>query len=319
MSDLGSKTNQAHQGSRRADEIELRELAKLVWARKWLIAFFTALAGILSITISLSLPNVYMASALVAPAEKTSNNLSGLMRQYGGLASLAGVALPGSEEGSRAQLGMELIKSRAFIADFIERRKILPELMAAESWTLETGDLVFDPDIYDEEKDAWVREVPPPKASKPSMQEAHAKFIEILNLSENQKTGYIKISIEHVSPVLAAKWLDWLIADVNQAVKAQEVSEAQRSIKYLKQQVGNTSLADLQVMFFELIQSQTETMMLAEVRSEFVFKTIDPAVVPEEKIRPKRALICVLGTIMGGVLAVGLVILQYVFFPKRQV
>ena len=69
------------------------------------------------------------------------------------------------------------------------------------------------------------------------------------------------------------------------------MAEAEKSIEYLKQQIANTSLADLQVMFFELIQSQTETVMLAEVRPEYVFKTIDPAVVPELKSKPRRAII----------------------------
>ena len=104
------------------------------------------------------------------------------------------------------------------------------------------------------------------------------------------------MSIDHQSPIVAAQWVNWLVEDVNAAVKAQDVSEAEKSIEYLKQQVANTSLADLQAMFFELIQSQTETVMLAEVRPEYVFKTIDPAVVPEEKSKPSRALICVLGT-----------------------
>ena len=31
--------------------------------------------------------------------------------------------------------------------------------------------------------------------------------------------------------------------------------------------------------------------MLAEVRQEYVFKTIDPALAPEEKSKPNRALI----------------------------
>jgi uncharacterized protein involved in exopolysaccharide biosynthesis len=79
----------------------------------------------------------------------------------------------------------------------------------------------------------------------------------------------------------------------------------------LKQQVANTSLADLQSMFFELIQSQTETVMLAQVRPEYVFKTIDPAVVPEEKSKPSRALICVLGTLLGGMLGVVIVLIRH--------
>ena len=73
----------------------------------------------------------------------------------------------------------------------------------------------------------------------------------------------------------------------------------------------NTSLADLQAVFFDLIQSQTETVMLAEVRQEYVFKTIDPAVAPEEISKPSRALICVLGALLGGVLGVVIVLMRH--------
>ena len=54
-----------------------------------------------------------------------------------------------------------------------------------------------------------------------------------------------------------------------------------------------------------------ETVMLAEVRPEYVFKTIDPAVVPEEKSKPSRALICVLGTLLGGMLGVVIVLIRH--------
>ena len=73
-------------------------------------------------------------------------------------------------------------------------------------------------------------------------------------------------------------------------------------------------------MFFELIQSQTETIMLAKVREEYLFKVIDPAIVPEQKYGPKRALICVLGTLLGGMLAVLLVLIRhYAFKPEESV
>ena len=143
------------------------------------------------------------------------------------------------------------------------------------------------------------------------MLEAHEEFMEILRISEDKKTGFVTISLDHKSPVIAAKWVSWLIADVNAAVRTQDVNEASKSIEYLKQQVANTALADLQAMFFELIQSQTETVMLAEARPEYVFKTIDPAVIPEEKSKPSRALICVSGTLLGGLLGLGLVLIRY--------
>jgi uncharacterized protein involved in exopolysaccharide biosynthesis len=135
--------------------------------------------------------------------------------------------------------------------------------------------------------------------------------MDILTVVEDKQTSYVTVTIDHHSPVVSAKLVSWLVEDVNAAVKAQEVTEAKRSIEYLEQQIASTSLTDLQAMFFELIQSQTETIMLAEVRPEFVFKTIDPAVIPEEKSKPSRALICILGSILGGMLGIVLVLIRY--------
>lgn len=53
--------------------------------------------------------------------------------------------------------------------------------------------------------------------------------------------------------------------------------------------------------------------MLAEVETEFAFKTIDPAVVPEETTGPKRALMCVLATLLGGMIGVTIILLRFVF------
>ena len=293
------------------DEIDLKELFLVLWSGKWLISAITGVAAAVSVVIALMLPNIYTANALLAPAEQSGGGMSALMQQYGGLASLAGVSLPGGEDGSRAQLGIQLMKSRAFIGDFVERRDILPELMAVKAWDAGSGQIVFDPESYDAASKAWIREVEPPKLPTPSAQEAHKAFSEILGVSQDKQSGYVTVSIEHQSPVVAAQWVNWLVEDVNAAVKAQDVAEAEKSIEYLREQVTNTSLADLQAVFFDLIQSQTETVMLAEVRQEYVFKTIDPAVAPEEKSKPSRALICVLGTLLGGMLGVVIVLIRH--------
>ena len=293
------------------DEIDLRELFMVLWSGKWLITVITGIAAVAAVLIALRLPNMYAANALLAPAEQSGGGMSALMQQYGGLASLAGVSLPGGEEASRAQLGMALMTSRGFIADFVERRELLPELMAVEDWDISSGELTFDAELYDPQSGTWAREVEAPFQPEPSTLEAVKAFKEILSVSQDKQTGYVTVSIEHQSPVVAAQWVNWLVEDVNAAVKAQDVAEAEKSIEYLREQVTNTSLADLQAVFFDLIQSQTETVMLAEVRQEYVFKTIDPAVAPEEKSKPSRALICVLGTLLGGMLGVVIVLIRH--------
>jgi len=245
MSDL--TPNDAHFLQRPSpnDEIDLKELFVVLWSGKWLISVVTGLAAAISVVVALSLPNIYTASALLAPAESSNGGLPSIMKQYGGLASLAGVSLPGSEEGSRAQLGIQLMKSRAFIGDFVERRNILPVLMAAESWDAGSGEIVFDANDFDTVTATWIREADPPKKPQPSLLEAHEEFMGILGVSQDKQTGYVTVSVDHYSPVVAAQWVSWLIEDVNAAVKSQDVAEAEKSIEYLKQQVANTSLADL--------------------------------------------------------------------------
>jgi LPS O-antigen subunit length determinant protein (WzzB/FepE family) len=65
-----------------------------------------------------------------------------------------------------------------------------------------------------------------------------------------------------------------------------------------------------------LIEEQTKNMMLTKVSPEYVLKTIDPAQVPDIKAGPKRALIVVLGTFVGGVFSVLIVLIRY-FSYKR--
>ena len=316
MPEVKPKTDSKSPPAYLDDEIDLKEFLMVLWSGKWLISLFTGAAAAISVVVALSLPNIYSASAVLAPADSSGGGLSSLMKQYGGLASLAGVPLPGGEEGSRTQLGMQLIKSRSFIGDFIERHDILPELMAVESWEADSGALIFDARVYDAAAKKWVSDVDSPGSRAPSAHEAYKAFQGLVSVAQDKQTGYVTISIEHQSPHVAAQWVNWLVEDINAVVKAQEVAEATKSIEYLSLQIANTPLADLQTMFFELIQSQTETVMLAEVRPEYVFKTIDPAVAPEEKSEPRRALICVFGTLFGGMLGVLIVLIGYYVGPK---
>jgi len=60
----------------------------------------------------------------------------------------------------------------------------------------------------------------------------------------------------------------------------------------------------MQSIFYQLIEEQTKTIMLVNVRAEYVFNTIDPAVVADEKHSPRRSLIVILVTLLGGIIGV---------------
>jgi len=225
------------------------------------------------------------------------------------LASLAGVNLGSGAD--KTTLALSVLKSREFISYFIEKHNLLVPLMAAKGWSREKDELIIDSDVYNPKMGTWVRDVAPPKKKQPSMQEAYEVFLEHFSVSQDKETAFVSLSFEFYSPSVSKQWVDWLVKDINLKLKARDVAEAERSIKYLTSQLEKTSISDMQAIFYELIEEQTKTIMFAEVRNEYVFKTIDTAVVPELKSKPKRALIVVLGGILGGMFACIIVLVRH--------
>jgi len=59
-------------------------------------------------------------------------------------------------------------------------------------------------------------------------------------------------------------------------------------------------------VIYNLIESQIQTLMLANARDEYAFTVVDPAVAPETRTSPRRKLIVLSGGALGvffGVLA----------------
>jgi len=303
------------QAQQQDDEIDLAELWRAIWAGKWLVIAVTTVFTIASVTYALSLPNIYKSEALLAPAAQESGGLGGMASQLGGLASLAGINLGGGGGIDKTALALEIMKSRVFVANFIEQHQLLVPLMATKGWNRSTNELILDADVYDVASKKWTREVKSPFKSKPSAQEAYKEFQDIVSASQDKTSSMVTISVKHYSPEIAKQWVDWLIDAINLEMKTRDLNEAHKSIAYLEQQLGKTKLNELQNVLYQIIEEQTKTIMFAEVREQYAFTTIDPALVPELKDGPKRALICVLGVFLGGMLAVMFVLIRY--FSKK--
>lgn len=284
------------------DEIDLRELFKIIWQGKWIIIAVTFVFAVGSAMYALSLPNIYQAEAKLAPTKESQGGGMGNVGQLGGLASLAGVNLPRGQI-DNARMAQEILRSRAFLADFAERRKIAPDLVAVDYWDMSTGEVVYDSAIYDAASQNWVREVSPPRQQEPTTWEIVNELRKVLSISSDTATGIITLSIEHQSPLKAKRWVDWLTEDINNEMRRRDIEEARRSISYIEKELEYASLAYSQQVYASLLEQQTQTIVLANVRPEYVFRVIDPAVIPEQHAKPKRSLIVSVGVVLGGVLS----------------
>lgn len=292
-----TQTNPFMAVTNQADEIDLLELFTVIWQGKWLIIAVTFLLSSIAVIYSLSLPNIYKSEALLAPASEQKS--AGLSGQLGGLAALAGVSLGGGAGVDKTALALQVMKSRDFLGRFIEQRIQLQDLMAVKSWDLATNTLQYDTDLYNVDSKQWLREVKPPKQTKPSMQEAYKVLSELLTINQDPDTGMVMVSIEHLSPYMAKSWLQSMIADLNLEMKKRDIDEAEKSIAYLQKQIAQTTVADLRTALYSLVEEQTKTLMLANVRDEYAFKIIDNPIVSEEKAKPSRMIIVLIVTLVA--------------------
>jgi len=297
-----------------SDEIDLKELWNAIWQGKWLIIAITFVFSVASVLYALSLPDEYKSTVLLAPASSSSSSSLGkLTGQFGGLASLAGINLGGGGAEDKSVVAMEIIKTWGFLENFIIDNNIQVEVFAAKGWSRSSNELIIDSDLYDVENKKWVRNFNPGKGQKaePSSWELFKKIKDKISVSQDKTSGLISLSVEYYSPEIAKLWTDKLVKAINMHIQKQDREEATKSIAYLNDKIKETNIADMQSVFYQLIEEQTKTLMLAEVSEEYVFKTLSPAKVAEEKAKPKRALIAILGFMLGGMLAVIIVLIRY--------
>ncbi len=293
------------------DEIDLRELFGALWAGSRKIIAITAVFAFVSVIYALSLSDQYKATVLLAPAQSDSSDLSGALGQLGGLASLAGVDI-GSGDSSEAQMAQEIMKSWSFIDVFIAENNISVEVYAAEGWSRGSNELQIDDDIYDAETKTWLVENDNTgEVGPPSSWVLFQAFSERLVVSENKKSGLVSVSIEYYSPQIAKQWLGMYVAAINAHMQQRQMEKVTNNINYLQAQIENTSIAEMREVFYTIIAEQTKNKMLAEASPEYAFVAVSPSMVPEEKSQPERAFICIIGTLLGGILSVLLVLVMH--------
>ena len=300
------------------DEIDLRELFTVLWAGKKLIVAITAIFAMVSVGYALSLANQYKASAVVSPSQSGGSSLGAMAGQLGGLASLAGINI-GSGESNETQEAMEIMQSRAFMEDFIQTHDLQVPIYAAIGWDKGSNSLKLNNDLYDATLKHWLIEGDESGENRaPSSWELYKAFRERVAVSQDKKSGLINISVEYYSPQIAKQWVDLFIITINDYMRARKLEQVNRNIEYLTAQIDKTAIADMREVFYQLVEEQTKSKMLAEASPEYAFVTVSRAMVPEEKSQPQRALVCVLGTLLGGMLSVLWVLVRRYAFSNAD-
>ncbi len=233
---------------------------------------------------------VYRSEILLAPAQVDDNRgqFSALIGQYAPV--LQPATLTPAEQSK--DLAVAILTSRKFTEEFIAGENLLPVLFA---------------DAWDAETESWTT------GQAPSLAEAVALFSEsVRSVHEDNRRNLVTLRIEWTDRELAAYWANQLVTRLNDYLRQRDIDEAQRSIEFLNEELTRSSVIGLQQGIYRLIEHQIEMVMLANVRDEYAFEILDPAVPAEagDYVRPRRLLILIVGLMLGLFLGISIALLR---------
>jgi len=279
--------------------IDLIDFVLYLWLKKKNIALVVFFGFLLSCVTAFSLPDKYKSEVLIVFVNHDSSGGSGIFQQLSGVANLVGLGGGGAAD---SDFALAVLKSRIFLEAFIVNNDLLPYLY---------------PDLWDDENKGWItsqssvsmfvdgllgdkKEIKESEYISPSMSAAVKKLKDSITVLVDVKRSLISVSVEFYDPVLAARVANLLVSEVNMYIKKKEVGESERSIDFLKKQLKQTDVEGLQQVLFALLESQVQKIMLANVKEQYVFDIVDPAVPPEYRSAPKRKIIVILGAFLFG-------------------
>ena len=286
--------------NRDAGELSVLEYCRAVASDWRLLAIISASAAVVSIAFALIVSEKFEGVAVVVDAEggRASGIQAAMLGQLGGLAGLAGLDLSqfaGTTGDARA-----VLNSRTLVEEFITRNSLLPALFS---------------DDWDAARKRW--KTPPDEA--PTLWLGVRKFVEdVRTIEEDPVTGIIRVKVVWEDPETAADWANGLVALANQIVRSRDLRDAEKSVAYLQGEIARTNVVGLQQVLYSLVESEMQTIMLAKVKEEYAFSVIDPAAVPELRSFPHRTLIVVIGTILGGFVALMIILVRLVARRERE-
>jgi len=314
MQDL-KKENLINEYSLINDEINLKEFFKALWDGKIIIIFITTIFAISSVFYALSLTNYYQSESLLMLRDQSSDMSQA--SQYGGIAAMAGINLS-SGSGDKAEEAIAMIKSRAFLKHLLTFEDVLPSIMATKNYDSKTGEIEFDSDLYNASSKEWLSSED--LEGRPSYLKAYAKYNGgLLSVSKSDSTGFVSIKIEHPSPVFAKEFLDLVVREVNSSLRQKDLERSSRALEYLTSELSKVSLKEIKMSINNLIETELKTTMFARLNEDYVFSIIEPAFIPEVRSKPSRSAIVIMGTMLGGLLSLFIVLARYFLFTPGRI
>ena len=331
------------------DEIDLIALLQQLWNARMFIIKMSAAFVVLGIAVALLTPTKYKAQTVFIP--QVSDASAGVSSKLGGLASLAGINLAASDGMNiPPTLYPNIISSVPFKLAFLAATiSVEGKKKSIEDYLLDQPKSFLSNLFGQKEKEENIlqKEVLQLSADQESL---FGQLNGILAVGVNEKEGYVSLFVLWEDPVIAAQLAEvgksllqeqviaykleklndnLLFTQEQYAQKLEEFEQVQDRLALFKDRNQNISSSRFQSQLQRLqseynialsvvqeLAKQLETTKLQVNRDTPIFTVIEPVIVPHEREQPKRKLIVLIWTFLGGVLSCGWVLVRQ---PAKEI
>jgi len=301
-------------------EINLIEYCSIVWRRKAVVAGIVIAGSIIAIAVSFVTPDIYRAGAVITPVKSQDASMGGgsstLSQQFGGL---AGITLPDS--GSTAEI-ISLLGSNILREKVLKRDGVM-QMIFAERWDADKKEWRGggrSSSLLDRGK-SLLRPSPSAAAASgdglaPTVWEGIRKLKDMVSVVQSARENTITISADSLRPETSAKMVGFILDTLNEHMSAEAQRVARINRAYLEAQLNSAPDPIIRQKIYGLVARQIEMDMMSEVKENFAFKVIDPPMVPDQRISPRRSRMVVAG--VAASLIVGLFAAFLLDFALRR-
>ncbi len=262
------------------EKLDLLAFVDLFLNYRWTILLSTLIVGAAATIFAFLATPMFRADVTLTIVKEKEGNGSDLGGSLSDIANLAGVNIGQSSDEDAYKA---VLSSRHLIQVFIERYGLVSTLHAPTLWKAVNH---FHDDL--------------------------------LNIKDDQRKGTTLVAIIWTDPVVAARWTNDFVALCNELIRTKALNQAKRNVDYLTEQAGKTTSVDVQHALYDLVESETKKLMLANERIEYAFAIADPAVAPEIRSSPKRTMLLFGGLGLGAFVGFSIAFVRARLAVRRQ-
>jgi uncharacterized protein involved in exopolysaccharide biosynthesis len=320
--------------------IDFSAFFKIIWKEKIWVILITALFAIGGITFALLARDEFIATGKILPEYQSK---SGGLGQLSGLASLAGIDVSsaggGGSDAIRPDLYPDVLKSTPFFLDLLKikvKTKDNKEMTFGQFYDSAVLDGMVKKENTQIKFPTSNQYITVSKQTEKDLKDLRERISAVID----KKTGLITVTVKLPDPVVATLITSYSMNFLTEYITNYRTEKAKRDLNFLAERLDaakgkyynnqakkaqysdqfqlsmmKLQSADLQreriesdykisSTFYNTLLQKYEEGKLKLQQETPVIKVLEPPVVPNNKSEPKRAIIVMIATLLGGIIGI---------------